>query len=92
MGRRLIFGLLCGAVISGCSSFAPDEQRDIAFQKYSLDCVARGIPEDTPEHTRCVLDKYEANKTEQVRGMEELEKLYGEKPDETSEQASSEDF
>ena len=78
MDRVLIFSIACMLMACGCSSISPEVQRDIAFKRYSLDCVARGIPEDTPAHTKCVMDKYEAYKREQDHSAEEMAKFYGE--------------
>jgi len=76
--ERALLACLCGTVlIAGCSGITPEERRDAAFNKYSLDCVARGLAEDTPEHTKCVMDKYEAYQREQKRSEQEMATLYG---------------
>lgn len=65
-------------VFFGCS-VTPDEHRDLAYKKYSLDCVARGLPEDSPAHTDCVVQKYKHYNDEQSRAEGKMQELYAEK-------------
>ena len=86
MGRGIYPIILVSLVFWGCS-VTPDEHRDRAFQKYSLDCVARGIPENTEAHTQCVVDQYEKYNLEQRRAEERMRELYAE-PEPTEKVAS----
>ena len=62
----------------GCS-VTPEEHRDLAFRQYSLECVARGIPENTQAHTQCVLDKYEKYHAERRHAEERMSEVFAEK-------------
>jgi hypothetical protein len=60
-------------------SVTPQQHRDLAFTKYSGLCVARGMQENTPTHTDCVLQHYEDAQREQQRAENRMNTLYGKK-------------
>ena len=57
MGRVFLTMLAVIWVMVGCST-TPTEHSKAAYRKYSLECVARGIPEHTQAHTDCVVNTY----------------------------------
>lgn len=71
-----IFVLITAAVILfGCST-TPKEHSKMAFRQYSLQCIARGLQEDTQSHTNCVVDKYNAVAKERERSDAMMSKLF----------------
>lgn len=76
MSKLTFLVMISTLYMSGCSGISPARQSEIAFKKYSLDCVARGIPDNTPAHTQCVMDKYKAHHLEQQRAEEEMARFY----------------
>lgn len=79
MGQGLFTTLLMIGVITGCSSTTPADYSDAAFKQYSLRCVARGIPENTQEHTDCVYNKYESAHKGQIRVEKKMSILFADK-------------
>ena len=61
----------------GCTT-TPEEHRDLAFRKYSLECVARGIQENTQAHTDCVVQKYKTFTQQQERGEAQMREIFAE--------------
>lgn len=55
---------------------SPEEHAELAFRKYALECVARGIPENTQKHTDCVVNKYKNFTQEKDNTVKEMRTVF----------------
>jgi len=75
MGKIILSMFVILLVIVGCST-TPREHAKTAFRKYSLQCVARGLPENTQPHTDCVVNKYGKVEKERKRGETMMSEIF----------------
>ena len=88
MGKYILSMLVVVWVSVGCST-TPEDHSKSAFHKYSLQCVARGLQEDTPAHTDCVVNKYGNVAIERNRSNAKMSELFYISKQEIQESSSS---
>lgn len=89
MKQRLFTTMLLALLDNGCST-TPAEYSEAAFKQYSLRCVARGIAENTQEHTDCVYKKYESAHKGRKRVEKKMSILFADKKKAATQEADTE--
>lgn len=75
MWRSIFTMMVAAGLISGCGT-SPKDHTKAAYRLHSLECVARGIPENTPAHTECIVNKYGSAVKERRNNETKMRELF----------------